>query len=266
MSMEMTMMKKSAKLAAIAMSLLLGTAMVACGDNGGESNENNSTTNNPSDNSTPGETPGTPIDDLESSYKLRFTAFEFTQDPGMSLNGLIRINFNQDLEYPIVVLVELDDIDPSAGTLRMRGGSGLKTETDGEYRWDPDTASAEYVDGTVSSEGQIEAVLPLLPFVATVVSESGVFKTVIPIRQLEVDALLRSNEEGGVFISRGEMTGFVTKEEADSVEVALSPTQVLSLTAVLQERRLNHDTTGDGVNDAWLLKARFDAEETIIVD
>lgn len=250
--------------AALVSTMAFGFA--ACGD----SEEESTNANNPSANQNPGETnnpnPGGEVIDLDSEYQMLFTDFSFTHNPGMSLNSLLRTNLDQTLEYPIVVLVDLREIDVEAGTLQMRGGSGLKTDTDGEYRWDPDASADEHVDGTVSAEGRLEAVLPVLDFVATIVSEDGTSKTSIPIRQLEVDAFLRGDGEGSLFITDGVLTGYLTLEDGNAAEVALSPTQVVSLTTVLQTRNLNYDSTGDGDNDAWQLRAKFSAEETIIVD
>jgi len=111
-------------------------------------------------------------DDFEFSdqYKMRFTDFAFTDEsPGGAANPVIDQYLDQAEEYPIVVLLHIKEIDPDAGTARLRGGAGLKVDRqcvpeegeECEYKWDPEGGfvpggGIEAVDNCADSLGEGE--------------------------------------------------------------------------------------------------------------
>ncbi|TXD39393.1 hypothetical protein FRC98_03075 [Lujinxingia vulgaris] len=208
--------------------------------------------------------------EFEAQYDMRFNAFAFEQGtPGFSLNSPLEYFLDQSLDYPVVVLVELRDIDTAAGTLQVRGGAGLKTATEGEYVWDEEVAEPEAVAGTIAANGDFEATLPLLSFVATVESGDEINKTVIPIRDLAIDAKLQASAAGeNPVINDGMLSGFVLLSEIEDVGLTIVPGQnPLPLTQLFGgPESVNYDYDEDGENDAWQLSATFSAEQTVIVE
>lgn len=208
--------------------------------------------------------------DFEAQYDMRFTSFAFERStPGFSLNGPVDFFFDQSLDYPIVVLVELRDIDTDAGTLQVRGGAGLKTNTAGEYVWDDEVEEPVAVAGSIAANGDFEATLPLLSFVATVESGDEINKTVIPIRDLAIDAKLQASADGSnPVINAGTLSGFVLLEEIEGVGLTViagqNPVPLVQLFGGAQS--VNYDYDEDGENDAWQLSATFSAEQTVIVE
>ena len=253
---------------------------VACG--GGESTENNAnsdnnTTNNTAGNNTSNNTSGgtnnnttggsetTPPATYEAGYQMRFTSIAFvTVDPILrALNGILAENFDQELDFPIVALIDIKDLDADAGTFQLKGGSGLKTLTPEVYEWDPqtpDTYSEATIDGdTAAFDGLIERFV----FVAVFESDGEVQRTELILHDLEFTGNL-DETDGVVTIPNGMLKGFVKKEEADVTEIELTPGNVVTLTEVLKEDKLNFDFDEDGTNDSWELEARFTAEPTEI--
>lgn len=81
-----------------------------------------------------------------SEYEMRFTSFKFTDSsPGTVANNVISRYLDQSRKFPLVVLLRLEDLDPSAGTAMLRGGAGLKVDKkcipndtrECRYQWDP---------------------------------------------------------------------------------------------------------------------------------
>lgn len=257
---------------ALVLTSLVCALAVGCGgdDDSSDNGANNATENNAVANNggaANNEDNNATTAAYKSGYGLKLTSFQFSADsPGKSLNGVLSQNFDTDLNYPILVLLEFDNLNVEAGTVDVRGGSGLKTETQGQYKWDADMADQEFEPGTINATGQVDAVLPLLNFVATIETETEVIKSVIPIRSLTFDARLRAQADGTEpSITNGLLEGYVTREDGENTRIVLSPGSAgVKLTQVLGVANINHDSDGDGTNDAWMLKATFDAEETVI--
>src|SRR5690554_5531859 len=129
--------------------VLIGFA-VACGedDKPAENNTDVKTDVGGTDND------ATPVVNAEyrSEYQLRFTSFKFTADsPGASLNGVLEQNFDQDKKFPVIILIEMQDLDISKESVGVRGGSGVKTETSGTYIWDPDGGVQDLTTGEIKA-------------------------------------------------------------------------------------------------------------------
>jgi hypothetical protein len=212
---------------------------------------------------------------FESQYEMRFTKFQFTEDsPGSSLvNPLIEQFLEQKREYPVVVLMHLRKLDAEAGTVEIRGGAGLKvdkgckpSDQEGgcEYEWEDD-ASSTYYDIQLDGEtGRLQGGLDELDFVATVKQEGGgTRKFTIPIKGLELkQTYLQPDGEGGVAISGGRLSGYVTKEDAENTT---APQVEIKLSKVFEnDTGPNFDSNGDGTKDAWKLSATFSAGEAQI--
>ena len=208
---------------------------------------------------------------FEADYDLLFSDFSFDAgSPGSALNPIIGNYFDQTEEHPIIVLVELEDLDADEGDVMVRGGAGLHADEPGggEYVWDDELEVPESAEGNIDADGWFDARLPLLNFVATVETESETYKTVIPIRDLDLDAQLRAEEDGSdPHIVEGQLTGVVWYHDAKEVEIVLFEGQdPIPLVNALDTDDINCDHNGDGYGDAWLMQATFDAEQTVIVE
>ncbi len=207
--------------------------------------------------------------ELGQEYDMRITEFAFDSgSPGNPLNGTIGRFLDQDEDYPIIVLLELREIDSEEGTLMIRGGAGLHADEPGaeEYVWDDELEEPEFVEGEVDGEGNFQATLPLLNFVATVDAEGELLKTVIPIRDLALDAQLELDDDAPV-ITEASLTGLVREEEAQDVRIALNPgSEGIALPQILGEGDLNFDYECDGTANAWEMSAGFSAQQTTILD
>lgn len=213
------------------------------------------------------------VADYAANYDLIFNAFAFDDDsPANGLNPVVDLFLDQDDNYPIIVLVELTDIDSDSGDLMIRGGAGLHAGEPGggEYVWDvsegleePDSAQ-----GTIDGEGRMMAALPLLNFVATVETDEDVLKTIIPIRDIQLDAVVDVASDGSEpTITDGDLAGVIFREDVDDVRIALAPgADGIPLTQVLDRDPMNCDFNGDGEADAWALSATFSAEQTVIIE
>jgi hypothetical protein len=267
---------------ALAALTAMGLAFAGCGDDSTENtnntnNTNNSTnnannTNNASNNSTNNDANVNEGKTWATEYALRFDTMTFDQGTAaFGLNQILATNFNQDLDFPVVVLVHLNEIDTAAGTAKIRGGSGLKTTTAGEYIWDPDGVE-RYDDGTlVGASGEFQGVLGTLDFVATLVTETDTQKVVIPIQQLEFNAnIVLSEDASTASIANGRMAGYLTKEDGLATEISLVPGgQAISIAQLFKDENLNYDSaTGEivekGTGDSWWLTASFTAVPTVI--
>lgn len=209
------------------------------------------------------------VEAFDSDYELRFNTFAFAEgSPGAELNDLIEDFLDQSMDYPIIVLLELTELDAEAGDVTVRGGAGLHAEGDGEYRWDDELEEPDETAGSFDEDGNLEAHLPLFHFVATVQTDEGLLKTVIPIRDIELTATVRADEDGSnPCIDDGHLEGFVVQEDIEDVRIALTPgASGLPLETVLDTDEMNADHSGDGEIDAWEMEAYFEAEQTVIVD
>ena len=244
--------------------------VVACGEDDKPANENNAKTD-------VGITEGKDtservIAEYKSEYQLRFTSFAFVDgSPGTSLNGVLEQNFDQDKKFPVIVLIEMENLDVSKTSVGVRGGSGVKTETAGTYKWDPDADVQELTTGKIEVNGALDAMLPKLDFVASFEAPDGTaLKTVIPIKGLTLKGHLTAKEDGSEpTIDDGILEGYVTLADGDATEVVIplgDSVSKLPLTNVFKKKNLNYSVNNDGVMDAWKLKASFTAVETKIVE
>jgi hypothetical protein len=252
----------------------------ACGDDSTESNNsnNNTTTNNSSNNATTGTNNATNnVSDntgkvWESDYQLRFDTLTFDQGTAaVGLNAILASNFNQELDFPVVVLIDVADIATDASTATIRGGSGLKTENAGEYSWDPDGDDTYDAATLTGDTGEFKGVLQNLNFVATFVTETDTQKVVIPIQKLEVSGnITLSDDASTASIANGRMSGFVTQADGEATQITLIPGGApVSIAALFKTSNLNYNSaTGEvvmkGTGDSWLLTAGFTAIPTVI--
>lgn len=254
-------------------------ALSACsgGNNGNNGETNNGTSNNGGmDAGNNGAMPDVDNTGVEyaDEYETKFDSLAFSNQPGNQLNTLLANNLDTDLEFPIIVLLELTQFDLDAGTLVLQGGSGVKTETEGEFEWDPDTELSDGTQGTLdAASGEFSAEIEYFGFVATFKFENDVSKTVIPIRNLAIGGTLDLSEDGSTAsVVGGTLEGIVTKEEGDTTMITLTPGgNPVSLTQLFKEGTLNWDTTTNaevapGEGDAWFMKGTYTAAPTNIAD
>lgn len=260
--------------------ILALSVFAACGDEDSpsESNNDNNSNNASNQNNTNNTTQSNNFDnrdtEYQASYQLRFDSLAFDDGTaGKPVNGLLAQNFNQDLEFPIVVLVDIKEIDPDAGTFELRGGSGLKTDTAGEYEWDPGQADTYFPGTLTAATGEFLGQLDSLDFVATLPTETDVQKVTIPIQQLEFEGnLVLSDDGSSATIPNGRLAGFLTREDGDQTEIRLSPTATpITATDLFGPENLNYDSQGAeivelGEGDSWYLTADFSAVPTEIVE
>lgn len=252
--------------------VLIGV-LVACGDDDKPAENNNGGNNTLTDaGDTDKDTSQNVNADYKSEYQLRFTSFAFNGDsPGKSLNGVLAQNFDQEKKFPVIILVEMQDLDVAKQSVSVRGGSGLKTDVSGTYKWDPDGDVDELTTGKIEANGKLDATLPKLDFVASFEDQNGEpLKTIIPIKGLSLKGHLSAKEDGSEpTIDDGILEGYVTLEDGDATVVVIplgTSVSELPLTNVFQKKNLNYSVNNDGVMDAWKLTASFTAVETKIVD
>ena len=205
------------------------------------------------------------------SYQVLFDTLAFNDAPASALNGILAANMNMNLDFPVLVLMEVQDIDTEAGTIYLQGGSGLKTEDADTYIFDPE-GQLDGADGTLdAATGEFDATISVFSFVATFVFEDQVEKTALRINELSIHGTLDLSEDGSeAGIVNGELGGYLTKEDGDNTRVALNPgAEGITLTSVFKEATLNYDTaTGEivenGTGDAWYLEGTFSAVPTTI--
>ncbi len=265
---------KSRLILASVTALALGA--FACGDDSTESN--NSTNNTATNNATTSTNNATTsVSDntgkvWESDYQLRFDSLTFDQGTAaVGLNAILASNFDQELDFPIVVLIDVADIVTASSTATIRGGSGLKTATAGEYSWDPD-GDENYEAATLTGDsGEFQGILQNLNFVATFVTETDTQKVVIPIQKLDVSGNIRLSEDASTAsIENGRMSGYVTQADGEATQITLVPGGApVSIAALFKTTNLNYNSaTGEivtkGTGDSWLLTAGFTAIPTVI--
>ncbi len=217
--------------------------------------------------------------DFHSDYQLILNEFAF--NPGSpagdgALNQVIRFFLNQTMSTPIIVLLELEDIDTDAEEMLIRAGAGLHAGAPGggEYVWDDELGEPDSTIATIDADGDLHAELELLNFVATVETDDETMKTIIPIRDIELEGMLRAEEDGSnPRIIDADLQGVIWYEEAKDLELALEPggpAIALVSSSILDVDDMNHiyDPDDEGIteNNAWKMSATFSAEETVIVD
>jgi hypothetical protein len=265
--------KASALTALLVLAVACGGGGEGTDNNANNTTNNNTTGNNTVGNNTTGETNNnttggsetTPPATYEDGYQMRFTSIAFvTVDPILrALNGILAENFDQELDFPIVALIDIKELDAEAGTFQLKGGSGLKTLTPEVYEWDPQTPDT-YSEATIDADtAAFDGLIERFVFVAVFESDGEVQRTELILHDLEFTGNL-DETDGVVTIPNGMLKGFVKKEEADLTEIELTPGNVVTLTEVLKEDKLNFDFDEDGTNDSWELEARFTAEPTEI--
>lgn len=267
-------------LALLAASLI--TLGLACGDEAAEEDTDDG-------NNEETEEVDVPEDwEYESDYHLRFTSFAFEDGTtGAELNQLLASNIRrQDKDYPVIVLIHLDDVDAEEGSLSLRGGAGLKADqdcepdeddpanTECEYEWDPD-GDEEYNEDVPFDvdTGNLQGSLEQLDFIATFELGGEVKKAVVPIQGIEFDGdvepIARRDADGevvvDVHIEDAKLTGYLTEEDGDDTAIEVAGNEVL-LSGLLEKQNIDYDSTGDGEDDAWWLEGRFDAYQTIVVE
>ncbi|MFB6350408.1 MAG: hypothetical protein ABEN55_09760, partial [Bradymonadaceae bacterium] len=66
---------------------------------------------------------------FSDEYEMRFTDFSFDEEsPGSNANSILQDYLDQARDYPVIMLLHLDNVDPEAGTVDLRGGAGLKVD------------------------------------------------------------------------------------------------------------------------------------------
>lgn len=259
------------------LALLLAASLSAACSNDPKNNEtpNNQTTAN---NGTPDA--GNQNVDVDNTgaeyaaqYELRFDTLNFTTAPANQLNMLLAANFDLNLNYPVIVLLRLTDIDAEANTLVVEGGSGLKTQTMDTFEFDPDSDSLGTAGTLDPASGEFAAELSFFGFVATFEYEDMPSKTVLPINDLKISGQLALAEGGATAsVVNGELSGFMTKADADETFIQLAPgSNPITITQIFKEDTLNYDTsTGElvdpGMGDAWLIEGTYTAIPTTIAD
>ncbi len=242
--------------------------LVGCGGDDKPAVENN---NSQADAGTKDDTGTSEPVAYRSDYQLRFTSFAFDKgSPGSSLNGVLKQNFDQDKNFPVIILIEMKDLDVSKLSVGVRGGSGVKTDVAGTYKWDPDSNMEALTPGKIAADGELDATLPKLDFIASFEDKDGKpLKTTIPIKGLKLSGHLSAKADGSApTIEDGILEGYVTLADGDATIILLplgDVIQEIPLSNVFLKNKLNHSVDG-GTNNAWYLKASFTAVETKIVD
>ncbi len=203
----------------------------------------------------------------EARYEMRFDSLAFTAEtlPDKSslvsvLNGLLKQNFDQSLENPIVILLDIKSIDADAGTMQLRSGAGLKTVNEGEYEWHSMTP-AGYVDGGLeATSGEVSGSIPEFIFIATIGTGEDANSVPLVINDLQFKATLEDADEAGLAqIQTGTLEGYMTKANGDTAMIETSPGNVTTITAFFGEEAMDYDSDNDGENDSWYLYATFTA-------
>ena len=211
------------------------------------------------------------ISEYAKRYEMRFHSLVFTPEtlPTKSaivrvLNSALAMNFNQSLETPIVVLLDVKDIDLEAGSMELRSGAGEKTVNEEEYTWHPETPKG-YVEGTLDvSTSRISGVIPEFVFIATLGSGADAMGLPLRINALQFDAkLLDAETQGEAMIMKGEAQGYITEANGEAAMIELGG-DVTSVAALFGKDALDYDSDGDGEMDSWALYATFNAKPTSI--
>ncbi len=217
--------------------------------------------------------------EFESDYQLILNAFAFDSDSPAGdgpLNNVIHFFLNQTQSTPIIVLVELEGIDIEDEEMLIRAGAGLHAGEPGggEYVWDDELEEPDSTYGTIDADGELYGELELLNFVATVETGEETMKTIIPIRDIELDGMLRADEDGSnPRMIDVDLQGVIWYDEVKDLELALEPggpAVALVSESILDVEEMNYiyDPDDEGIDEynAWEMSATFSAEETIILE
>ncbi len=200
----------------------------------------------------------------------------FDKQPESKLNPLILQNLDQEgLEFPIIILLDFMNIDLDAETMLLRGGAGLKTDTAGEYVWDPDgNEKTDRGEGSITkADLKFNATIELFEFIATSKFETEIVKNTIPIQELEIDGTLETDASGvPKSIEDASISGFISKKDGDETFLTLTPgTKGIPLTMVFQAQNLNYVIAtktvvdaGDPEADGWYLTGKISAQNTTV--
>lgn len=214
--------------------------------------------------------------EFDSEYEMRFSEFEFTRDsPGAVANSILQQYLDQSLEYPIIVLLHIREVDPQTGLAEVRGGAGVKADKECtpteqmecEYEWEDETERKYAAVRLHPETGELQGSLEKLDFIGTTKFEDGTIeKFTLPIHEIAFrNAHLRPGDGDEVEIVDGLVQGYVTEEEAEENEVTLSAgSDPIPISQLLNADPLNYDSDDDGEDDSWCLRARFSAIETRI--
>lgn len=206
-------------------------------------------------------------------YEVRFDSLAFNTQPANQLNMLLNANLDLNLDYPILILLRLTEIDAEAGTLRLDGGSGLKTGTEGEFMFDPESEPLGSEGTLDAATGEFTAEISYFGFIATFVYEGDVNKTELPVNELSITGQLNLVDEGvGASVVNGTLAGFMTKDDADETFINLAPgSDPVSITSLFKESTLNYNSaTGEMLEaghadaDSWFLAGTYTARPTTI--
>lgn len=253
------------------LALCLSSLLAGCSSDTGT---NNGTNNTASDG---GLDAGNPVPDVDNSgvtyaesYSTRLTQLRFVEAPAADLNGIVELNLDQSLDEPIILLVELQDLDADAGSATLKAGSGLKGSAEGSFVYDPDSSPGT-VPATIDlASGAFEGTFADYQFVATIEFSGEVQKVNIPLHDLTISGTLDLSEDGTTAsIPLGKWSGHVTKADGDVTMVVLAGGEPRPLTELFRVETLNYDTATDsvvaaGTGDAWKIDATFIAEAATI--
>lgn len=193
-------------------------------------------------------------------YQLRFDTLVFGLPRKLAaLNGVLRPNFDQAKMFPVIILVEIKDVDTTAGVMKLRGGAGVKTASAGVYDWDPDNVE-QYFDGTLDpATGRVAGVIEDFRFVATFETEDPTMplRSTLPINRLEFEGYLEPSPDGGgkAIIKIGKIDGNITVAEAEATDITIiAGNPPIKLSTLLDPDLADLDLDGDKIKDAWSIK------------
>ena len=145
--------------------IFFALSLFACSSDSNNKNNDNNQNNTEDAGSDEGSQMDTDNSNAEyaTDYSLRVHTMVFDEGTAAApLNGIVKDNLDQTLDFPIIILLYYSMIDPDAGTLNLRGGAGLKSDTDEEYEWEPVVGETDRGDGTlVASNGEFAATIEL---------------------------------------------------------------------------------------------------------
>ncbi len=252
--------------------LAIAAMLVACSSEPSNNSNNTTANNDPDMGNNPVEVDNTGTE-YASEYEFLFDSLAFKTAPANKLNTLLNANLDLNLEFPIIVLLKLSDVDAAAGTVVLEGGSGLKTDDITTFIFDPDSDSTGTAGTLDAATGEFAASLEYFGFVATFKFENDVSKTVLPINKLTLSGQMNLSEDGATAnVVNGVLAGYMTKEDGDATLITLAAGgNPISITQVFKEDTLNYDTTtaalvDPGMGDAWFLEGSFTAKPTVIND
>jgi hypothetical protein len=248
----------------VMMMLCAGLCLAGCGKDDAEDTDMASVDMAPGADMAPGtdmsEMVYNPPATYATRYQLRFETLLFSFPQTLKgLNGVLGKNFDQSTMFPVIILVEIKDVKTDAGTMKLRGGAGIKGASAGIYQWDPDNGEM-YFDGAIDpATGKVTGTIEKFKFVATFESEepSMPLRSTIPINRLDFEGYLEDAPEGGgkAVIKIGKLNGNITLEQARATDITiLAGNPPVKLSVLLKEERMDLDLDGDGTKDAWNIR------------